>query len=52
MSMNDQPDRQFYTNEIIRLSHSGTEAVQRKLVILALALAEVELLTVEEVGNQ
>jgi predicted nucleotidyltransferase len=43
-----QPDRRFYTNEIIRLSHSGTGAVQRELG----KLSEVGLLTVEEIGNQ
>jgi predicted nucleotidyltransferase len=43
-----QPDRSFYTNEIIRLTSSGTGAVQRELA----KLAEVELITLKQQGNQ
>ena len=43
-----QPDRSFHTNEIIRLTHSGTGAVQRELE----KLAAVGLITVESIGNQ
>lgn len=43
-----QPDRSFHTNEIIRLTHSGTGAVQRELE----KLAAVGLITVQSVGNQ
>jgi predicted nucleotidyltransferase len=43
-----QPDRDFYTNEIIKLSQSGTGAVQRELS----KLAEAGIITVKEVGNQ
>ncbi|HXW59962.1 MAG TPA: nucleotidyltransferase domain-containing protein [Myxococcota bacterium] len=42
------PDRSYYTNEIIRLSHSGTGAVLRELEKLASA----NLINVEKVGNQ
>jgi hypothetical protein len=42
-----QSDSAFYTNEIIRLSHSGTGAVQRELEKLAAA----GLLIVTQVGN-
>ena len=34
-----QPDRSFYTNEIIRLSDTGTGAVQRELTKLAKLIA-------------
>lgn len=43
-----QPDRHFYTNEIIRLTDSGRGAIQRELEKLVVA----GLLTVERVGNQ
>lgn len=43
-----QPDRSFGTNEIIRLTHSGTGAVQRELEKLATA----GLVTVTHIGNQ
>lgn len=43
-----QPDRHFYTNELIRLSHSGTGAIQRELE----KLSAVHLITVKELGNQ
>lgn len=43
-----QPNRSFHTNEIIRLTHSGTGAVQRELE----KLATVGLLTVQSIGNQ
>ena len=42
------PDRTFYTNEIIRLSHSGTGAVLRELE----KLSSVGLIIVKQVGNQ
>lgn len=42
------PDRTYYTNEIIRLSHSGTGAVLREMEKLASA----NLITMEQVGNQ
>jgi predicted nucleotidyltransferase len=43
-----QPDKGFYTNEIIRLSKSGTGAVQRELA----KLTAVGLVTIKRVGNQ
>ena len=43
-----QPDRSFYTNEIIRLSNSGTGAVQREIE----KLANAGLITVTMIGNQ
>ena len=43
-----QPDRSFHTNEIIRLTHSGTGAVQRELE----KLAAVGLITTQSIGNQ
>ena len=43
-----QPDRSFHTNEIIRLTHSGTGAVQRELE----KLATVGLITMQSIGNQ
>ena len=43
-----QPDRSFHTNEIIRLTHSGTGAVQRELE----KLAAVGLITAQSIGNQ
>ena len=43
-----QPDRSFHTNEIIRLTHSGTGAVQRELE----KLAAVGLITPQSIGNQ
>ena len=43
-----QPNRSFHTNEIIRLTHSGTGAVQRELE----KLTTVGLLTMESIGNQ
>lgn len=43
-----QPDSDFHTNEIIRLTQSGTGAVQRELTKLTAA----GLLTVKQVGNQ
>jgi predicted nucleotidyltransferase len=42
------PDRAYYTNEIIRLSQSGTGAVQRELA----KLEAVGLVTMKQVGNQ
>lgn len=42
------PNRIFYTNEIIRLSHSGTGAVLRELE----KLSSVGLVVVKQVGNQ
>ncbi len=43
-----QPDRSFHTNEVIRLTDSGTGAVQRELEKLTI----VGLLTVQSIGNQ
>lgn len=43
-----QPDRCFYTNEIIRLTQSGTGAVQRELAKLSASA----LVTTNIVGNQ
>jgi predicted nucleotidyltransferase len=43
-----KPNTAFFTNEIIRLSHSGTGAVQRELNKLAIS----GLVIVTEVGNQ
>lgn len=43
-----QPHRHFYTNEIIRLSNSGTGAVLRELN----KLSAVGLVSVEIIGNQ
>lgn len=43
-----QPDRSFHTNEIIRLTHSGTAAVQRELE----KLAAVGLIKAQSIGNQ
>ena len=43
-----QPDRLFYTNEIIRLTDSGTGAVQRELS----KLTAVGLITMSQIGNQ
>jgi predicted nucleotidyltransferase len=43
-----QPDRSFHTNEIIRLSHSGTGSVQRELE----KLAAVGLIITQFIGNQ
>jgi len=43
-----QPNRSFHTNEIIRLTHSGTGAVQRELK----KLATVGLITAQYIGNQ
>ncbi|NDB62083.1 transcriptional regulator [bacterium] len=43
-----QADRSFHTNEIIRLTHSGTGAVQRELE----KLAAVGLITTQSIGNQ
>lgn len=42
------PDRSFYTNEIIKLTNSGTGAIQRELQ----RLSEVNLVTVTWQGNQ
>jgi predicted nucleotidyltransferase len=42
------PDKNFYTNEVIRLTHSGTGAVQRELN----RLTDSGILTVKKVGNQ
>lgn len=42
------PDSVFYTNEIIRLTHSGTGAVQRELK----KLTDSELVIVTQMGNQ
>ena len=43
-----QPDLDFHTNEIIRLTNSGTGAVQRELD----SLTTVGLVIVKQVGNQ
>src|SRR3990167_8959929 len=43
-----QPDLDFHTNEIIRLTHSGTGAVLRELESLTTA----GLVIVKQVGNQ
>jgi predicted nucleotidyltransferase len=43
-----QPDSNFYTNEIIRLTKSGTGAVQRELA----KFVATGLVTVTQVGNQ
>lgn len=43
-----QPDRSFYSREIIRLAHSGVGAVQRELMRLETA----GLVTVVRIGNQ
>ncbi len=43
-----QPDTDFYTNEIIRLTKSGTGAVQRELAKLTSA----GLVIVKQIGNQ
>ncbi|MBI5447731.1 MAG: nucleotidyltransferase domain-containing protein [Gammaproteobacteria bacterium] len=43
-----QSERAFYTNEIIRLTYSGTGAVQRELK----KLSDAGLITVEQRGNQ
>jgi len=43
-----QPDRSFHTNEVIRLTGSGTGSIQRELDKLSSA----GLITVETVGNQ
>lgn len=43
-----QPDKDFYTNEIILLAKSGTGAVQRELA----KLTATGLITVKQVGNQ
>lgn len=43
-----QPDKHLYTNEIIRLSHIGTGAIQRELAKLSAA----ELIVIKEIGNQ
>ena len=43
-----QPNRSFHTNEIIRLTHSGTGAVQRELE----KLTAVGLITAQSIGNQ
>lgn len=42
------PNRDFYTNEIIKLSQSGTGAVQRELI----KLANAGIITMKEMGNQ
>lgn len=43
-----QPDRNFYTNEIIKLTKTGTGAVQRELA----RLTEAGFLLKEKIGNQ
>lgn len=43
-----QPDRSFHTNEIIRLTQSGTGAVQRELTQLVVA----GLIATHPIGNQ
>lgn len=43
-----QPSRSFHTNEIIRLTHSGTGSVQRELE----KLAAVGLINTRSIGNQ
>lgn len=43
-----KPEQLFYTNEIIRLSHSGTGAVQRELS----ALLKADLIITQSFGNQ
>lgn len=42
------PDKTYYTNELIRLSNSGTGAVQRELK----KLTDVNLISVKTIGNQ
>lgn len=42
------PDRTYYTNEVIRLANSGTGAVLRELA----SLSSVGLIVVKRVGNQ
>lgn len=42
------PDQHFYTNELIRLTQSGTGAIQRELA----KLTAVELITIQNIGNQ
>src|SRR3990167_4343429 len=44
----EKPDQLFYTNEIIRLSDSGTGAVQRELRKLLMG----DLITAQSFGNQ
>jgi predicted nucleotidyltransferase len=43
-----QPERSFYTSEIVRSVHSGTGAVERELA----RLEQSGLVTVERIGNQ
>jgi len=43
-----QPERSFYTSEIVRSVHSGTGAVERELTRLRLS----GLVSVEQIGNQ
>src|SRR6266581_5934171 len=43
-----QPERSFYTSEIVRSVHSGTGAVQRELS----RLQRSGLVSVERIGNQ
>src|SRR5476649_322378 len=43
-----QPERSFYTSEIVRSIHSGTGAVERELSRLRLS----GLVSVERIGNQ
>jgi predicted nucleotidyltransferase len=43
-----QPDADFHTNEIIRLTNSGTGAIQRELE----KFTNAEILIVKQVGNQ
>jgi predicted nucleotidyltransferase len=43
-----QPERSFYTSEIVRSLHSGTGAVERELARLRLS----GLVSVERIGNQ
>lgn len=42
------PDTDFHTNEIIRLTHSGTGAIQRELA----NLTDAGIITVKLIGNQ
>src|SRR3989338_1446946 len=44
----NHPDRDFHTNEIIRLTNSGTGAVQRELA----TLSKTGIILVKQLGNQ
>src|SRR3990167_7780454 len=44
----NHPNEDFHTNEIIRLTHSGTGAVQRELA----SLSKTGIIIVKQLGNQ